>query len=47
MARYILWLQALLAVAIAARSSTSAAGQYGTEVSRFMPHPPLAIAWFL
>ena len=47
MARYILWLQAPLSVAIAAHLCTSAAGQYRTEVSQVMPTFPVAIAWIL
>lgn len=47
MARYLLWLQALLSVAIAAQLYTCAAGQYHTEVSRALPDSSSAIALFL
>ena len=47
MARYLLWLQALLSVAIAAQLYTCAAGQYHTEVSRALPDTSSAIAYFL
>ena len=42
MTRYLLCLQALLSVAIAAQLYTCAAGQYHTEVSRALPDPPSA-----